>query len=90
MRPGGTGKPKSPTRRKSKFVFQDLHETQDRRVASQTSDIIKACVPQQLKAFCSAKSLQFGAMTWMTWDPSVTHEESVALGGWATPSNADW
>ena len=26
----------------------------------------------------------------LAWDPAVTHEEAVALGGWATPSNRDW
>ena len=26
----------------------------------------------------------------LAWDPSITYEEAVALGGWATPSNRDW
>ena len=26
----------------------------------------------------------------LVWDPSITHEEAVALGGCTTPSNRDW
>ena len=89
-RPEGIGEPHSPLRRKATFVFQDLHDMRDKSVAGQVSSIIKSVIVPQLKAFFSAKSLRYGAMSHLTWDPSVTYDEAVALGGWSTQSNSDW
>jgi hypothetical protein len=63
---------------------------QDKSVAKHRTGIIKSCIATQLKAYFSAKSLCYGGMTHLAWDPAVTYEESVALGGWATPSNSDF
>ena len=84
------GAPNSPEFRKSRYLFQDLHSMQDRSVTTQLSNTIQSLIVAQLKAFYSAKSLRIGAMTMLAWDPSITYEEAVALGGWATPSNRDW
>ena len=90
VRPNGVGEPGTAQARLSSYVFQDLHDMQDASVASQLSNIIRGIVPPQLKNFYSVKSLRIGAMTLLAWDPAVTYEESVALGGWSTASNSDW
>ena len=92
VRPGnnGPGNVNSPEGRKNRYVFLDLHAIQDSSVSSKITNIIKACIPAQIVAFFSAKSLRYGAMSHLSWDPAVTYEEAVALGGWATPSNSDY
>ena len=89
-RPGGIGEPNTPRSRRSRFVFQDLHDIQDNSVTNQIGAIIKSCVHVMVRDFYSSKALRIGAMSHLTWDPAVTYEEGVALGGWATPSNRDY
>ena len=89
-RPDGVGEPKTPLGRKARFVFQNLHKIQDRSVAKELNRIIRLGIHEAISAFFSGKSLRIGAMTHLAWDPAVTYEEAVALGGWSTPSNADW
>ena len=86
----GIGEPFTPRSRKVRYVFQDFHNIQDRNVTAQISRIIKPVRPDQIKPMISAKSCRIGAMTDLSWDPAVTYEEAVALGGWSTPSNRDW
>ena len=88
MRPGGLGLPNTPERRTASFVFQDLHQQADNSVAKDLTAIIRACIPKVLWKLFSVKSLRCGSMTQLAWDPAVTHEESIALGGWAFSSNA--
>lgn len=90
IRPLGIGCPRSPLRRRSKYVFQDLHDMQDRSVSTQITNIIRSCIPQQLKGYFSGRSIRYGAMTELSWDPAVAYVEAVTLGGWATPSNSDF
>jgi hypothetical protein len=89
-RPGGLGEAGSPRYRKTHFVFQDLHEIRDDGVAEQISRIVRSYIPASIREYFTGKSLRVGAMSLLTWDPAVTYEEAVALGGWATPSNRDW
>jgi len=90
LRPDGIGERGSSLDRKTSFVFQDLHNMRDDSVASQLSNIIKQFCPDQLKKLFSAKGMRYGAITELMWDPAITYEESVALGGWSTASNSDW
>ena len=76
--------------RKLKYLFQDLHSVQDGTVAAQITSVIRTLVPPQLRDFYSAKSLRAGAITFLSWNASVTYQESVALGGWSTGCNRDW
>ena len=89
-RPGPVGEPNSPQRRKALFVFPSLHEVSDGRVAEKVRTIIRGFFPPVIQNYFSGKSLRIGAMSLLAWDPAVTYEESVALGGWTTPSNRDW
>ena len=89
-RPDGLGEPNSPKRRKSNFLFPELHGIKDSSVASRVGNTIKSVVPESLKNALTAKSLRHGTMSRLAWDPAVTYEESVALGGWTTNSNRDW
>lgn len=84
------GDPGTPINRKSAFVFQDLHDIRDASVAGQIGNIIKSAVPADLISFYSVKSLRYGAMSQLSWDPAVAYEEAVALGGWTTDSNSSW
>ena len=34
--------------------------------------------------------MRYGAMSGLMWDPEVTYEEAIALGGWSTTTNSDW
>jgi hypothetical protein len=86
---GGTGLPSMPEGCRNRSVCQDLHEMQDKSVADQITTAIKSAVHEKLKFYYSAKSLRCGVMIHLAWDPAVTYEESVALGGWTTPSNSD-
>ena len=90
LRPDGIGNRGSSLDRKTSFVFQDLHNMRDDSVASQLSNITKQFWPEQLKKLFSAKGMRYGAITELMWDPAITYEESVALGGWSTSSNSDW
>ena len=90
FRPEGIGTPKSPLRRKSRYVFQSLHKINDSSVTDKLTRLIRGLVPTELKSFFSSRSCRVGAMTYLSWDPAVTYEEAVALGGWSTPSNRDW
>ena len=89
-RPDGLGEPNSPKRRKANFLFPELHGIKDSSVASRVGNTIKSVVPDSLKNALTAKSLRYGTMSKLAWDPAVTYEESVALGGWTTNSNRDW
>jgi len=84
------GEANTPQSRKSAYVFQDLHDMQDKNVASNITTIIRGEIPQPLRQFYTGKSLRYGAMSDLTWTTGVQPEESVALGGWSTASNADW
>jgi hypothetical protein len=84
------GHPGTPMARRNAFVFQDLHNIQDGSVASQLTSTIRSLIIPSLKNYYTVKSLRIGAMTTLAWDPSVTYDESVALGGWSTASNSDW
>jgi hypothetical protein len=84
------GEPFSSRRRTSLYVFQSLHGIRDSSVAKQITAIIKSLCPTQLKPFFTGKSLRYGAMTLLSWDPAVTYEEAIALGGWSTGCNADY
>ena len=91
VRPDNGGFTTPAQARRYSFVFQDLHNMKnDASVARQLSNIIKSVVHDDLKEYYSIKSTQVGAMTHLAWDPVVTYEESVALGGWSTPFNSDW
>jgi hypothetical protein len=90
VRPNHGGFPTPAQRRRDAFVFQDLHDMNDASVARQLSNIIKSVVHHDLEDYYSIKSARVGAMTHLAWDPVVTYEESVALGGWSKPSNSDW
>ena len=90
FRPQGIGAPNSAVRRKSKYVFQNLHNINDSSVTNKITRVIRGLVIAELRPFYSAKSCRIGAMSQLAWDPAVTYEEAVALGGWATPSNRDW
>jgi len=52
--------------------------------------MIKSIVPETLKQFYSVKSMRYGAMSCLVWDPAVAYEETIALGGWSTATNSDW
>jgi hypothetical protein len=84
------GEVDSPHHRKMHFVFQDLHEIRDDAVSDQITRYLCSFIPNAIRTFFSGKSLRVGAMSLLTWDPAVTYEEAVALGGWATPSNRDY
>jgi len=84
------GEPGTPQDRRSSFVFQDLHDIQDESVANQLSKQIQSLVPTQLKPFMSVKSFRYGAISMLMWDPAVTYEECIALGGWSSSTNSDW
>ncbi len=84
------GEPGTPQWRRSMFVFPHLHSMQDKSVAKAIGDILKSEIADALKKYYSAKSLRYGAMSLITWDPAVTYEEAVALGGWLTNCNRDW
>jgi len=89
-RPNGAGAPGTALARRDSYVFQDLHTIQDNKVATELGKIIKSTLVGQMKPFYSVKSLRVGAMSLLAWDPCVTYEEAVALGGWSTQSNSDW
>ena len=89
-RPPGHDTPGTGLDRKSAFVFQDLHDIKDDSVTKQLSQLIKSIVPDQLKSFYSVKSMRYGAMSGLMWDPAVAYEEAIALGGWSTTTNSDW
>jgi len=38
----------------------------------------------------SVKSFRHGAISVLMWDPAVTYEECIALGGWSSSTNSDW
>ena len=84
------GEPGTPQDRRSSFVFPDLHDIQDESVANQLSKVIQSLVPPQLKTFMSVKSFRYGAISMLMWDPAVTYEECIALGGWSSSTNSDW
>jgi len=84
------GEPGTPQDRQLSFVFPDLHDIQDESVANQLSKQMQSLVPTQLKSFMSVKSFRYGAISMLMWDPAVTHEECVALGGWSSSTNSDW
>jgi hypothetical protein len=84
------GEDKSSARRKALYVFQKLHSVKDDTVAKSITSYIKSCIPASIRAFFSGRSLRYGAMTLLSWDPAVSYEEAVALGGWTTPSNASY
>ena len=86
----GMGEPNSPHWRKMHYVFPDLHEIRDDGVADQITRIIRQYIPAILTAYYTAKSLRIGAMSLLTWEPAVSYDEAVALGGWTTNSNRDW
>ena len=77
----GVGLPNSPERRKAYFVFQELHGIRDNSVSQRITNTIRSVLPQDIKEFYSGKSLRYGAMTRLAWDPAVTYEEAIALGG---------
>ncbi|MGL5936119.1 MAG: hypothetical protein ACRCZI_10930, partial [Cetobacterium sp.] len=89
-RPNGIGEPHSALRRKSSYVFQDLHAMRDDSVAGQLTGSIRSKIPVQLRKFYSVKSLRYGACTHMNWDVNVTTDETIALGGWSSHSNRDF
>ena len=84
------GLPNSPQRRKSYFVFQELHGIRDSSVSQRITGTIRSVLPNDIREYYSGKSLRYGAMTRLTWDPAVTYEEAIALGGWRTNCNRDW
>ena len=88
-RPDGIGEPKSPKRRRAYFVFQDLHSIQDSSVAGRITGHIRSVIPDWLKNFFTGKSFRYASMSKLAWDPAVTYDESVALGGWTTSTNRD-
>jgi hypothetical protein len=89
-RPNGIGEPHSALRRKSSYVFQDLHAMRDDSVAGQLTSAIRSKIPAQLRKYYSVKSLRYGACTHMNWDVNVTTDETIALGGWSSHSNRDF
>jgi len=90
MRPPGSDIPGTGLDRKSGFVFQDLHNMKDDNVTKQMSELIKSLVPVLLRQYYSVKSMRYGAMSQLMWDPAVAYEEAIALGGWSTATNSDW
>ena len=40
-------------------------------------------------AYFTGKSFRYGGMSQLAWDPAVSYDESVALGGWTTSTNHD-
>ncbi|CAB9500628.1 unknown protein [Seminavis robusta] len=82
--------PGSPLYRRSKFVFHELHETQDSSVAEKITKIIRACIHHNIQSYYTVKSLRAGAMSRLAWLPTVTYEECIALGGWSTKASRDW
>ncbi len=89
-RPEGIAAPNTAQHRKQQYVFQDLHLIRDDGVSEQLTDIIRLYIPACIAAFYTAKSLRVGAMSMLAWDPAVTYEEAVALGGWSTGSSRDY
>ncbi|CAB9498383.1 expressed unknown protein [Seminavis robusta] len=79
----------SPAYRKSKYVFQSFHAITDAQVSTQITTIIRSVLPDQIKKAYSGRSLRYGAMTQLTWNPLVTPEEANAIGGWATGSSRE-
>jgi len=90
VRPPGQDTSGTGLDRKAGFVFQDLHNMKDDNVTKQMSEMIKSIVPETLKQFYSVKSMRYGAMSCLVWDPAVAYEETIALGGWSTATNSDW
>jgi hypothetical protein len=88
--PGGAKLPSTLEGCTNRFVYQDLHKMQDKNVANQITTAIKSAVPEQLKYYYIAKLLCYGVMTHLAWDPAMTYEEAVALGGWTPPFNSDY
>ena len=88
-RPEGIGEPKSPKRRQAYFVFQELHGIRDSSVAGRITGHIRSVIPDWLKNFFTGKSFRYASMSKLAWDPAVTYDESVALGGWTTSTNRD-
>ena len=83
-RPEGIGSDNSALRHKASFVFQDLHNMQDGNVAKTLTTAIRSCVTPSMKDFYRVKSMRYGSMSHLSWDPKVTYEEAVAQGGWST------
>jgi len=84
------GEPGTPQNRQLSFVFLDLHDIQDESVSNQLSKQMQSLVPTQLKSFMSVKSFRYGAISMLMWDPAVTYEECIAIGGWSSSTNSDW
>jgi hypothetical protein len=47
-------------------------------------------IPVTIRPKITGKSMRYGAMSDLAWDPAVAYEEAVALGGWTTNSNRDY
>ena len=84
------GEPKTAKRRKANFVFQHLHDINDASVAGRITTHLCMYLPPTIKMKITGKSLRYGTMSDLAWDPAVMYEESVALGGWTTASNRDY
>jgi len=75
------GEPGTPRTGDHHFVFPDLHNIQDESVANQLSKQRESLVFTQMKSFMSVKSFHYGAISMLMWDPAVTYEECITLGG---------
>ena len=71
-------------------MFQELHKMKDSSVASRISGHMRSVIVDHLRHYFIGKSCRCAAMTKLAWDPSVTFDEAVALGGWTTNANRDW
>jgi len=81
--------PHSVEYRKAMFVFQSLHKMADRSVAGKLTEVIRSVVHGLIAQYYTIKSLRMGAMSEVTWDPQVSFDETLAVGGWATGTNRD-
>ena len=80
-RKDGIGNPNQAKYRTAYYVFPELHKIQDKSVSGRIAGHVHSVVPAILHPYFSGKSLRYGAMSLLPWDPAVTYDKAVASNG---------